>query len=193
MKHKREHRVPLSFRAREILAEAKQNTVNSEWMFPSPTRRALPGYVFNTLLWELGVPAVPHGFRSSFRDWAAECTDAPHTVMEAALSHVVRNQVEAAYARSDLFERRRVLMERWAEFLVQGTARTRSPDDNTIRPDSANTRRMSWQKSPLTSRTRPAARRWGSPACQDKICSANGRMQAEILPDPTAPKIATPV
>ena len=127
MKHKREHRVPLSLRAREILFEAKQNTVNSEWIFPSPTRRALPGYVFNTLLWELGVPAVPHGFRSSFRDWAAECTDAPHTVMEAALSHMVRNQVEAAYARSDLFERRRTLMERWAEFLVQGTATDPEP------------------------------------------------------------------
>ena len=127
MKHKREHRVPLSFRAREILAEAKQNTVDSEWIFPSPTRRALPGYVFNTLLWELEIPVVPHGFRSSFRDWAAECTDAPHTVMEAALSHVVRNQVEAAYARSDLFERRRTLMERRAEFLVQGTATDPEP------------------------------------------------------------------
>ena len=127
MKHKREHRVPLSLRAREILAEAKQNTVDSEWIFPSPTRRALPGYVFNTLLWELGVPAVPHGFRSSFRDWAAECTDAPHTVMEAALSHVVRNQVEAAYARSDLFERRRTLMERWAEFLAQVMAKDSEP------------------------------------------------------------------
>ena len=122
MKHKREHRVPLSGRAREILVEAKQNTVNSEWVFPSPTGRALPDSVFNTLLWELEIPAVPHGFRSSFRDWAAECTDAPHAVMEAALSHVVRNQVEAAYARSDLFERRRTLMEQWAEFLAQGTA-----------------------------------------------------------------------
>ena len=117
MKHKREHRVPLSPRAREILAETKQNTVDSEWMFPSPAGRALSDSVFNTLLWELGIPAVPHGFRSSFRDWAAECTDAPHAVMEAALSHVVRNQVEAAYARSDLFECRRALMEQWAEFL----------------------------------------------------------------------------
>ena len=118
MKHKREHRVPLSSRAREILVEAKQNRLLSEWVFPSPTGRALSDSVFNTLLWDLGIPAVPHGFRSSFRDWAAECTDAPHAVMEAALSHVVRNQVEAAYARSDLFERRRILMEQWAEFLA---------------------------------------------------------------------------
>ena len=52
---------------------------------------------------------------------------------------------------------------------------------------------MSWQKSPLTSSTSAAARRWGLPACQDKICWANGCMQAEVLPDPTAPKMATPV
>ncbi len=63
---------------------------------------------------ELGIAAVPHGFRSSFRDWAAEETDHPREVIEAALAHVVRNRVEAAYVRSDLFERRRVLMEEWA-------------------------------------------------------------------------------
>ena len=66
---------------------------------------------FSGLLRALGIAAVPHGFRSSFRDWAAERTDAPH---------VVRNQVEAAYARSDLLERRRVLMEQRAEFPAVG-------------------------------------------------------------------------
>ena len=70
------------------------------------------------LLRELGVDAVPHGFRSSFRDWAAEQTDAPHAVMEAALAHVVPNAAERAYARSDLFERRRELMERWAGYVT---------------------------------------------------------------------------
>ena len=54
---------------------------------------------------------MPHGFRSSFRDWAAEETDHSREVIEAALAHVVRNKVEAAYARSNLFERRRILME----------------------------------------------------------------------------------
>ena len=63
---------------------------------------------------------MPHGFRSTFRDWAAEETDHPREVIEAALAHAVRNRVEAAYARSDLFERRRVLMEQWAEFLAGG-------------------------------------------------------------------------
>ncbi len=59
-----------------------------------------------------------HGFRSSFRDWAAERTNHPRGVVEAALAHVVGNQTEAAYARSDLFERRRRLMDEWAAYLA---------------------------------------------------------------------------
>ena len=66
------------------------------------------------------IAAVPHGFRSSFRDWAAEETDHPREVIEAALAHVVQNKVEAAYARSDLFERRRRLMEDWSAYLDRG-------------------------------------------------------------------------
>ena len=61
---------------------------------------------------------MPHGFRSSFRDWAAEETDHPREVAEAALAHVVRNQVEAAYRRTDLFECRRRLMDDWAAYLA---------------------------------------------------------------------------
>ena len=63
------------------------------------------------------IAAVAHGFRSSYRDWAAEETDQPREVIEAALAHVVPNKVEAAYARSDLFERRRRLMADWAAYL----------------------------------------------------------------------------
>ena len=62
-----------------------------------------------------------HGFRSSFRDWAAEETDNPREVIEAALAHVVPNTVEAAYARSDLFERRRRLIDDWAAYLENGS------------------------------------------------------------------------
>ena len=80
--------------------------------------RVLSAGTLPTLLRRLGIAAVPHGFRSSFRDWAAECTDTPHAVMESALAHVVRNKAEAAYARSDLFERRRVLMDDWAAYLA---------------------------------------------------------------------------
>ena len=67
---------------------------------------------------QLGIAAVPHGFRSSFRDWASERTDCPREVVEAALAHTVRSQTEAAYARSDRFERRRHLMDDWAEYLA---------------------------------------------------------------------------
>ena len=63
---------------------------------------------------------MPLGFRSSFRDWAAEETNHPREVIEAALSHLVQNKVEAAYRRADLFERRRILMDDWARYLAQG-------------------------------------------------------------------------
>ena len=62
--------------------------------------------------------AVTHGFRSSFRDDAAEQTHTPHAVMEAALAHVARNKAEAAYARSDLFEKRCALLESWSDYLA---------------------------------------------------------------------------
>ena len=71
-----------------------------------------------TMVRNLGIRAVPHGFRSSFRDWAAECSDAPREVCELALAHVNTNSIEAAYRRTDLFERRRALMEQWARFLA---------------------------------------------------------------------------
>ena len=66
---------------------------------------------------------MPHGFRSSFRDWAAEETNHPREVVEAAPAHVVRNPVEAAYARSDLFERRRLLLDDWAAYVVAAGGR----------------------------------------------------------------------
>ena len=91
-----------------------------------PSQRSLQearATVLSELLRELGIPAVPHGFRSSFRDWAAEETDHPREVVEAALAHVVRNTVEAEYRRTDLFERRRRLMEDWAAALKRSQAR----------------------------------------------------------------------
>ena len=69
------------------------------------------------LLTYLEIAGVPHGFRSSFRDWAAKETNQPREVAEAALAHAVRDKVEAAYARSDLFARRRQLMNEWAAYL----------------------------------------------------------------------------
>ena len=69
------------------------------------------------LLRELEVGAVPHGFRSSFRDWA-ECTEAPGEVCELALAHVNSDRVEAAYRRTDLFDRRRELMQQWDDYVA---------------------------------------------------------------------------
>ena len=115
----REHRVPLSGRALEILDAARKLwNGESPIVFVNergkPLTRKRPG----RLLLSCGVSAVPHGFRSSFRDWAAEKTDHPREVVEAALAHVVQNKVEAAYLRTDLFERRRRLMEDWAAYLA---------------------------------------------------------------------------
>ena len=112
----RPHRVPLSGRAMEILSEAR-TLGGGGLVFPSPEGRASAHSRLSTLLRDLGIAAVPHGFRSSFRDWCGECSSAPREVAEAALAHAVGNKVEAAYARSDLFERRRVLMDNWAAYL----------------------------------------------------------------------------
>ena len=117
MKAGREHRVPLSTWAREILEEARSLDAGSGLVFPSPQGKPLSDMSMTALLRRLEIPCVPHGFRSSFRDWAAECTDTPHAVMEAALAHTVPNATEAAYFRSDLFERRCRLMDQWAEYL----------------------------------------------------------------------------
>ncbi len=118
MKNGREHRVPLSDRALEVLDEASQLAVVEGWVFPSPRGRAMPQKCLSELMRTLGVDAVPHGFRSSFRDWAAECTDAPREVCELALAHVNGDRVEAAYRRSDLFDRRRALMADWAAYVA---------------------------------------------------------------------------
>ena len=117
MKMRREHRVPLSNRAIQVLDEARTLRDGSGLLFPSPTGRGpLSNSTLLKLLRELALKAVPHGFRSSFRDWAAE-TGQPRELAERALAHVISNKVEAAYARSDLLQhRRRSLMEAWARY-----------------------------------------------------------------------------
>ena len=124
MKAKRAHRVPLRARAVEVLREAERlhgawnETGDEELVFPTVRGKALDAATISKLVRDLGIAAAPHGFRSSFRDWAAEKTDHPREVIEAALAHVVQNQVEAAYARSDLFERRRTLMNDWEAYIA---------------------------------------------------------------------------
>ena len=123
MKAKRQHRVPLCGRAMEILDALRTLREGiSPLVFTHRRGKPLNDMELRLLLKKQKITAVPHGFRSSFRDWAAEETDHPQEVIEAALAHMVRNKVEAAYRRTDLFERRRILMDDWAGYLAQGTA-----------------------------------------------------------------------
>ncbi|MXX78195.1 MAG: tyrosine-type recombinase/integrase [Gemmatimonadales bacterium] len=123
MKAKREHRVPLCPRALEILARARKLDGHSPFVFSRGGAKPLSEKTLRRLLHRHEIGAVPHGFRSSFRDWAAENTDHPREVVEAALAHVVQNKVEAAYRRTDLFERRRHLMNDWAAYLADDRVR----------------------------------------------------------------------
>ena len=117
MKAGDEHRVPLSTTALAVLTEAQDIADDSGLLFPSVQGKPMSDATLSKLLRENHVPAVPHGFRSSFRDWAAEQTAFPRAVMEAALAHKVADEVEAAYFRSDLLEKRRDLMQEWADYL----------------------------------------------------------------------------
>ena len=113
----REHRVPLSARCVDVLREAAAHRKKADLVFPSLRGKVLSDATMGKLLRERGIDAVPHGFRSSFRDWGAERTDFPREVLEAALAHSVGSKVEAAYARTDHFERRRALMDAWAAYI----------------------------------------------------------------------------
>ena len=119
MKAAREHRVPLSDRALAVLDEARWLLPRAgNLVFPSEKGRMQGHHPMGRMMKALEIGAVPHGFRSSFRDWAAECTETPREVCELALAHVNSDRVEAAYRRSDLFERRRTLMQQWADYIV---------------------------------------------------------------------------
>ncbi len=122
MKAGKEHRVPLTDRALSILAEvAKLRTSDKPDIYVFPGGRAgrpLSNMAFKQLLDRMGETGfVPHGFRSSFRDWCGECTPFPREVAEAALAHVVGNAVEQAYRRGDALEKRRALMKAWEAFV----------------------------------------------------------------------------
>ena len=117
MKAKAEHVVPLSnaaFDVLEAVAEEFGEGDDGELIFPTVRGKAQSDNTISKLLRENGVDAVPHGFRSSFRDWAAE-HGVERDIAEAALAHTVRNAVEAAYLRTDYLEKRRGVMERWAK------------------------------------------------------------------------------
>lgn len=118
MKAKRMHRVPLSARAVAVLDEAAKLRGKSELLFPSQRDAPISDMTLSKLVKELGFDADVHGFRTSFRTWAQEQTNFPREVAEAALAHSVGDAVEAAYARSDLFIKRRKMMDAWSSYLA---------------------------------------------------------------------------
>jgi len=118
MKAEREHRVPLTDEALAILVNMRG--LDDEFVFPGQKRgKGLSNMAMAQLLKRMGRTDITvHGFRSSFRDWAEERGNMPREVAELSLAHEVGNAVERAYRRSDLIEKRRTLMERWAQFCV---------------------------------------------------------------------------
>lgn len=116
MKAGREHRVPLSAAAMQLLRDMPKVEGN-DLVFSGRTGKPLSDMTLNALMRRMDVPAVPHGFRSTFRDWASEHTNYPREVAEMALAHAIGDKVEAAYRRGVLFDRRRRMMRDWAVFL----------------------------------------------------------------------------
>jgi integrase len=130
MKAGKEHRVPLSSAALKVLSGLKE-VVQNDFILPGMGRNtSLSNMAFRELLKGMDPNDITvHGFRSSFRDWAAECTAYPHEVAEMALSHSVGNKVEAAYRRGDMFDKRRKIMDDWASFCS-----TKLEDSNNVVP-----------------------------------------------------------
>lgn len=123
MKARREHRVPLSCRAVEVLELARQAGANSDLVFSGVRAdKPISDMTLSKLVKELGFDVDVHGFRTSFKTWAGEKTSFANEVSERALAHTVKNRVEAAYNRTDLFEQRRQMMGQWAEYLNSGAS-----------------------------------------------------------------------
>lgn len=125
-KARQEHRVPLTPQAIELL-RSLPIMAGTDIVFPSPSGKALSDMALSQLMrgmrerGELTIEAVPHGFRSTFRDWAAEQTAYPDEIRKAASGHTVGDAVKEAYQRTDLLEKRRKLMDEWGNFLDQPT------------------------------------------------------------------------
>jgi integrase len=117
MKARKEHRIPLSSRAVELLRDLYREDGNDFVFIGSQAGRGLSNMAMTTVLRRMGRGDITvHGFRSVFRDWAAERTNFPNHVVEAALAHTISDKVEAAYRRGDLFAKRAQLMSAWAKY-----------------------------------------------------------------------------
>jgi integrase len=121
MKARRAHRVPLSESAVTLL-EGLPRLAGCELVFPSSVGSPLSDMTLSAVCRRMKVEAVPHGFRSTFRDWCGERTSFPRELAEQALAHTLESEVEAAYRRGDGFEKRKRLMQAWADFLAKPVA-----------------------------------------------------------------------
>ncbi len=121
MKKGKEHRIPLPKRCMEIISIAETMKDGTGLVFPN-NGKPLSDMTLSKLMKELGIKAVPHGFRTSFRQWTTEKTNYPWQVCEFALAHVVGDEAEQAYQRSDLFDTRINMMEAWAQYVINQRA-----------------------------------------------------------------------
>ena len=118
MKARKEHRVPLPAAVRDLLKKLPRFEGN-DYVFSAPRGGKLSDMALTAVMRRMGRTEVPHGFRSTFRDWAAERTNYPRDLAEMALAHAIGNAVEAAYRRGDMLQKRREMMESWAQFSGQ--------------------------------------------------------------------------
>jgi integrase len=120
--------VPLSRQALALFQEARAiRRTGTDLVFPNGKGGALSDMTLTKVLRDMGLACTVHGFRSTFRDWAAERTGYPGEIAEAALAHTVLNAVEAAYRRTDFFDKRRALMQAWGCFAA-GQDRDEAPE-----------------------------------------------------------------
>lgn len=113
----RDFRVPLSSAALDVLEDCRAHARN-DYLFPSPRAGHVTVQALTKVLNRMGEAGRPHGFRTSFRSWIQDTEAAPYDVAETALAHIVGSKIERSYARSDLLDQRRVLMERWGRFVT---------------------------------------------------------------------------
>ena len=123
MKAKKEHIIPLCKEALSIVQSLPRMAGNDLLFAGSRSGKPLSDVVFKKLMERMGIKGITtHGFRSTFRDWAAEQTAFPREVIEAALAHQLKDKAEAAYFRSNLLDKRRELMNKWADYTMQPLA-----------------------------------------------------------------------
>ena len=104
--------------AAQAILQSLQHHEDSNLLFPALRGKPLSDMTLTAVLRRMEVDAVPHGFRSTFRDWAGERTNYPREIAEQALAHAIENKVEAAYRRGDALDKRRVMMQDWEKFLI---------------------------------------------------------------------------